>query len=332
MPGGSYKTVNYSIRPAKSIERKMICEGLQKLVFFARLREFRYVGLGSTFYTDFVLLHKRLGIRDMIDIEWAGEDRHRFVFNRPYRCIRIKFGHSNEILPLLEYKQRTIFWMDYDGKLNGNVLADIRTVCSRAASGSVLIVTVNAEPYKKPRNVKKGFLDYSLEQMQKNVGKAFPRWVEKPSGQNAEMKGSDLRNWGIATVYSRTMGGEVERCLKDKNSGVESALKMNALQLFHFRYRDSARMLTMGWVLFEERDSDKVAKCRFDELEFVVRNGGKPVEIEVPSLTLKEIRHLNAQLPARGLATVNAPGVAPEDVAKYAALYRWFPTFAEAEL
>lgn len=332
MAGGSYKTINYSIRPAKCIERKMMCEAFQRLVFFEDLRRYRYVGLGSPFYTDFVLLHKRLGMRDMIDIEIPSEDGKRFKFNKPYNCIRIEFGHSRDVLPSLDYGPRTVFWMDYDGKLDASVLADIRTICTRAPSGSVLVLTVNADLYKKPKNVRGPRLTYSLEKMRQVIGQGLPRWINSRSGQKREMRGSDLLDWGTAAAYSRVMVNEIVSCLKDRNSGVVSSERMRSMQLFHFRYRDSARMLTMGWLLFAEKEREIAAQCRFDDISFVVPCGGPPVEIEVPSLTLKEVRHLNSQLPGTARSKISCPGVAPADVSKYAEVYRWFPTFAEAEV
>jgi hypothetical protein len=45
---------------------------------------------------------------------------------------------------------------------------------------------------------------------------------------------------------------------------------------------------------------------------------------------MKEMRYLNAQLPKGGAAAVTLPGVPPSDIERYAEIYRYFPTFAEA--
>ena len=36
--------INYIIRPAKNIERKMLCETLQKLSYFNHLDKYAYIG------------------------------------------------------------------------------------------------------------------------------------------------------------------------------------------------------------------------------------------------------------------------------------------------
>ena len=113
MPG-SYESINYSLRPAKNIERRMLCEAFRKLSEFERLDRYRYIGFGSTFFSDFSLFHKSLRITDSISIEKDVQNHERFEFNRPYRCIRIEFGESNEVLPKLAWDVKTIVWLDYD--------------------------------------------------------------------------------------------------------------------------------------------------------------------------------------------------------------------------
>ena len=43
----SYQKVNYALRPAKNIERKMICEALRQLSGFCLVETYRYIGFGS---------------------------------------------------------------------------------------------------------------------------------------------------------------------------------------------------------------------------------------------------------------------------------------------
>ena len=57
------RAINYVMRPAKNIERKMMGEVLARLSAIAPLSKYRYVGLGSEFFKDFVLYHQMLGDR-----------------------------------------------------------------------------------------------------------------------------------------------------------------------------------------------------------------------------------------------------------------------------
>lgn len=86
--------VNFSLRPAKSIECKMLCEAFRQLSIFSDVEAYRYIGFGSKYFSDFTLIHKTLGIKDMISIERNVQNRARFEFNRPFDCIRLMFGES----------------------------------------------------------------------------------------------------------------------------------------------------------------------------------------------------------------------------------------------
>jgi hypothetical protein len=163
---GSYRQINFSLRPAKSIERKMLCEAFRRLAEFGHVSDYRYIGFGSTYFSDFILVHKTLAIRNMLSIERDDFNKARFEFNRPFHCIKLYFGESNDVLPELGWRDvRTICWLDYDGKLDSSVLTDVRLFCANAVSGSVLVVTVNAEPDQNPPQARWTTLGSALERI-----------------------------------------------------------------------------------------------------------------------------------------------------------------------
>ena len=59
---GSYEKINYSLRPAKCIERKMLCETFRRLSIFGKVETYSYIGFRCTFFSDFALFHKSLNI------------------------------------------------------------------------------------------------------------------------------------------------------------------------------------------------------------------------------------------------------------------------------
>ncbi len=58
----SYEKIHYGLRPAKNIERKMMCECFWRLSAFHPVHNYRYIGFGSVYFSDFLLFHKVLGI------------------------------------------------------------------------------------------------------------------------------------------------------------------------------------------------------------------------------------------------------------------------------
>lgn len=312
MPG-SYERINYALRPAKNMERKMLCDAFRRLSEFARVESYRYIGFGSTYFSDFTLFHKALGIKSTLSIERDVEKEQRFLFNKPFSCVKIEFGHSNAVLPTLDWDVRTILWLDYDEKLDTGALTDISFFSSKAIPGSVLVVTINAHPDDLDQN--------RLQLLKNRVGE------EKVP---ADVGTGALDGWGLAAVSRRIINNEIVQTLNNRNGGRPSGVRIKYRQLFNFHYADDAKMLTVGGLLYDEGQEEIVGKCGFDNLLFY-RSGDEPYRIEVPSLTFREIRHLNAQLPVDDPTTLEGPSIPQRDLKAYHQAYRYFPAFVDAE-
>src|SRR5690606_4978275 len=89
----SFRRIDYSIRPAKYAERRMLCDIFRKLAAFEPVEHYRYVGFGSVWFADFMLFHRALGIRHMLSIEQAVGSRERFEANKPFN-LHIDFRTS----------------------------------------------------------------------------------------------------------------------------------------------------------------------------------------------------------------------------------------------
>jgi len=320
---GSYEKINYSLRPAKSIERKMLCDAFRRLSAFGKVENYQYIGFGSTYFSDFILFHKALGITNMISIEKDEENKERFMFNRPFRCVKLEFGQSNEVLSKLNWDAKSILWLDYDGRLDSRVLADVRFFCLYAYPGSVIVVSVNAHPISRPDNVELSQLPaHRLQKLREDVGdeKVPP-----------DIKGKDFAKWGTAKNFRRIINSEILQTLNERKVGHASGTNFFYQQLFNFHYADGAKMLTMGGLLYDKGQKDVLAQCDFKNLSFY-QEDEEPYVIEVPNLTYREIRHLDTQLPIKEDELPTLSAVPKEDIEKYAKMYRYFPTFTEADI
>ncbi|PYP85883.1 MAG: hypothetical protein DMF61_15090 [Blastocatellia bacterium AA13] len=326
----SYRRINYSVRPAKAIERKMLCDAFRRLSPFAKVATYRYLGFGSIYFTDFHLFHRALGMEDMLSMEKDADAEECFLFNKPYNCVRLDCRPASAVLPELDWRAKSIVWLDYDGKLDETVLSDISTVAARSYSGSVLVISVNAhvegqpnetvrQQYKAETGLAFDLDAYRLRELHNRVGEALP----------PEVLGSELRGGGLARISRKLIDNRIEETLSDRNGLLPSEKKMLYRQILNFNYSDGARMLTVGGILFEAGDFEKFEACSFNELDFI-RFGEEAYAIDVPCLTMKEMRHLNAQLPEAEAAALSLPGVSTSDIRRYAELYRYFPTFTEA--
>lgn len=315
----SYDKINYSIRPAKCIERKMLCEVFRMLSPFGEVKKYRYVGFGSPFFTDFYFFHKNLGITNMISIEKNEEDRKRFEFNNPFSCIEIRYGNSKDILPSLKWDIRTILWLDYDSTLTNNTLDDIKFSFSSAEVGSVIFMTVDGM-VRDDHNEKiaKG---ERLQQLKSNVGKLkVPRDISEDF---------NLHGWETAKTFKKIIDNEIEETISFRNGGRSQGNKLIYKQLFNFNYDDGTRMLTTGGLLCDEGTLANFEQCDLSKLTFISESD-EPYLIEAPKLTLREIKALDQYLPSR---YHESPSFIPDEQKKmYEKIYNYFPHFSETEL
>jgi len=312
--GGSYEEINYALRPGKQIERKMICETIRRLSEFASIESYRYIGFGSIYFSDFALFHRQLNMSNLISIEKDEHKQSRFEFNKPFDCIDIRFGHSNTVLPELDWNQRTVFWLDYDDRLDSKVLTDVTSFCANAVSGSMLVVSVNAHSQANDRD--------RVKELGGAVG------AEKvPNG----LREKDLTGWNTARTYRRIISNVIGDQIRHRNGGLPECNQMMWQQVLNFEYADGAKMTTIGGLIFDRGQEPHYQKCAFTNLEFV-RTNDDSYRIDVPTLTYRELRYLDQQLPHATPAEIETNGIPARDIRAYGKVYRYFPTFAEADL
>ena len=300
---------------------------LQKLAHVKTLREYRYIGFGSTFFTDFRMFHKRLGIDDMINIEQVYEDEERFRYNRPFNCIGLIMEKSTDALPTLDWDKPTILWLDYDSNLQEYMLEnDLRQFFVNAPAGSVIFITVNAQKHHSD----------ALEEDESRID----RLKAEVGAGNVP---SDIDTGDILVdkpgVYRDIITELINyEYLDPRNSGIAEQEQVRFQQLVHFVYEDDAKIITLGGILLNDTLEDDFQRAKFDELKFVSTDGDQ-YEIPTPNLTFEEMRGLDKQLPespgeqddVEYDGTPSVP-VSDDKKEKYADIYRYFPRFVESEL
>lgn len=319
---GSYRKIDYRLRPAKSIERKMLAESFRRLSEFGRVDLYRYVGFGSLYFSDFLLFHKLLGFKNMVSIEAASDPvvQSRFEYNRPFKSVEMMFGHSNAVLPKLAWDVRSIVWLDYDGIFNKEVLEDITLVGSKVLSGSILLVSVNANVPRVSPDDEEGGPKTPIEALRREVGAE----IVPP-----EIDNKMLANWGTARIYRTLINNHIEETLKARNGVLSVGGRIAYSQLFNFHYSDNAKMMTVGGIFYDEAQEAILSKCGFNHLDFY-RNGTEPYLIDPPFLTFREMRALEQHLPI--IVSPSDLPISANDIDRYERVYRYFPHFAETEI
>ena len=311
----SFEKVDYTVRPAKNIERKMFAEMFARLRVFRPLESYTYVGLGSTFFSDFVLFHKLLGITRMVSIEKLTEHSERVTFNKPYGCIEVEFGETTDTLPRLDWSQPAIVWLDYDDDLDRRKLQDLIYLAQNLPSSSFLLVTLPSFP-KTFQAGDPPVLRERLDTMRSILGDLVPDYLQP-------------RDTGdLPGVQRRIANSVVNEALAARNAAAPEFERVEYKQTLYFRYADSTDMVTLGGLFLTKTDSRKAARSRLRDLPFY-RPSTLHYHLDPPKLTVKERHYLDQQLPQEGAA---CPGVPDRFVEEYTRLYRYFPFFVEAEV
>jgi hypothetical protein len=280
----------------------MTVEALGRLRAFSPLGDYEYVGFGGLEFVDFELVHRELGVSRMVSIEKDFKRAERYRFNVPFSGIQLHFDRASAVLPtLLDERTLRIVWLDYECRLNLEVLQDLNTALRKLLAGSVLLVSVNAQG---PR-----LKDERMEQLVKDV---------EPDRVPIGTTDASLARWGWAHASHRILAAEAAAEIKRRDDGAAFE------QLFHFRYADGAQMLTWGGILVAPANRPTFEGL-FDHLPQTRRGGDEPFEIAPPVVTMREALALNAQLPETPADDLQAQGMSVSELQSYARLYRWYP-------
>lgn len=320
---GSGNVVNYSVRPNKSIERNMMSDLIACL---ESVDKYRYIGLGAKYFVDFVMLHKRFGINDMICLEARNATScvDQFNFNKPYECINIIHKRTTELLVDSSFpwdQKESIVWFDYDDEFNREQLDDTNRCASKLKSMSLLFISSNMK-------FASGFPKMSPTERLTTVCN-----VINEDKYTRHLTTKDMSS----NCFHKTIGSlfnlAVKNALSQYNKKERDVNKQKcAKQIAFFEYADSVPMMTIGWIIFSNHDKVMVDNLGFDNLPFFVPEGNDPFTINVPPFTYKELAVLNKHMPNASYPITEAKFISEADIYEYNKVYRYYPTVIETGL
>jgi len=311
----SFEAINYSLRPNKNVERKLIARILHAISKSPRFdwREYRYLGLGSMWFVDFIMMHKSIGIGDLVTIEKEHSRARRVAFNVPFSCVQVKIGMSTSVIRELPWDKRTIAWLDYDDQLRSYMFDDLNEIVVKSTSGDIIMVSVNAEASQltvlengvavDPMLVLRGLVNQTY----------IPVDAEKRLSRNQfpTLVGDIMFNFLKSSVLSTTRD-------------------LDFFPLFNFAYADGAKMVTYGGMIVDKSD-EKIMKelALQSSFEFVAQHG--QFDIQVPHLTLKEKLEMDKRMPCSSAPKPEELPfeLKPTEIEAYMKFYRDYPMFSE---
>lgn len=318
----SFKRIDYSLRPAKHAERRMLCDVFRRLRPFGRVEEYVYVGFGSIWFSDFSLLHRSLGIKDMVSIEQVETARARIEDNKPFR-IPVDYRKSIDALPDLEWSRNQFLWLDYDDPLSSEMLLDMRTVARRAGSGTALAVSVQCTKAPQVAESEQDSSPGAPTALDRFIG-AFGR--ERVPQATAE---DQLYGWQFGVLSRAILLQEIQAELAARNSNGPEA-EMHFRPICEIEYEDGAKMTTIVGIFCASIDHERLEQCHFEALDFLPVPLS-PVRIAVPKLTVREFKRLESQLPLAQGGELQLGTIPLAEARRFADMYRYLPNFAVLE-
>jgi len=311
----STNLVNFSVRQNKSIERQIVFDSLRELVVDLGVKELIYIGLGSVWFSDFILAHRDLGIEEMYSVEEDPIIYQRAKFNHPYRTVEIVKGSSERQIPRILRREGVrgrpcVVWIDYDKAMDQNRMEELKALVQALPDDSFLLTTCKATPRDYGASLKA-----RAEQLQAIFGDSL----------DGEIEGLDLKN---PDLVGRLLSNSINNKLASAAS--KCGRVGGFVKAFDIRYRDGSPMVTAGGVLpAKENRASASLLVKSAGWQGIVKD-----PIETPHLTAREIATLQAEMPRHKRLTrsrVRELGFDLEvaQIKSFQDHYRIFPRFAQ---
>lgn len=288
------------------------------------ISKYRYIGLGSIYYYDFILFHKYLNIRDMVSLD-DKEDYNRFEFNKPFDFITFKNMSTTDFLSKNDLNKKSFIWFDYDSNLirynkesktflnTETIFEDIQIITKKSKELDLFILTINIKI--------KDTLFSSLKFKQAFIGE----YDEYLSKQYKQVEKITFEN------YPLIIQNIIINIFRDN----EKYHPVKFEKLFSFVYRDGAPMYTIGGIFSKDNLQDKLV----EEDSFFQTDENKVVDINVPLLTYFEKMKLDKNILKieKNLSSLNKEEIIkmlgfemePSELKSYLDYYRYYPQYYE---
>lgn len=339
----SFERFDYLLRTNKHIERKLVFDVLLAAARRIGMPEHWYLGFGSMWFGDFRLAHRLLGIDKLVSIEFP-DYADRAKFNKPFSNITVEPGDSSSVLQKLgdeAWSRPLIAWLDYDGYLNNDVVADVNLLLSRCARNSVIGITVNGARGTYRVRRPNGILarhETAVGVVENFLGAGSINTKYEPQ-QNQAGAYVDVGEAAFPEFLCDAISTYMTHQVLTSARQVDGQ-QLSYLPLFKLHHRDGADMVTVGGVVTTAADLASWQECLKGQPLLVDAAGDAAYRLlNLIPVTVKEKILLDECLPgsddeAQFLAATKAKGLALEDaeVIKYRQFYRHFPVFVETTI
>lgn len=313
-PRSTAKFISYDLRPAKQSERGILID-LLKLGGDSGLpiREYRYIGMGANRFYDFLLLHKYLGLKDMISLEHDKAMFKRAEFNVPYKFIDVRNETVAEFLLEDKTTKPEIFWLDYDGGIGPDIVADITSMSTRLKVGDFCFITVS------------GGAPRLMDSM--NDADRLTTIRETLHDVSGAVRLEDVERSAFPVAVHKILIAAFKNAFAARLDG-------KFIPLLQVEYSDSVPMVTVGGAFLAEGTAVAYRKKIKHSLPFLATEAAELYEIRSLHLTERERSLFDRAATANKVRTterntLKALGFKDAELKAYNELIRYLPRYVE---
>ena len=313
MPRSTARFIPYDLRPAKQAERRIMLDFLENAKEGGLyISDSRYVGMGGFKFHDFVMMHRHVGLREMISLEHDTKLAERALFNRPYDFIKVQHTRSSKNINQSGGNKKSIFWLDYDDSLNDDIVYDISLLGDKLVNNSLAFITVAAD-------LPSDLMPLNEAERKASLVDQFGDFALSVTLEDVEDQSFSIATYKI--LLSLITNAFAARAPLQFTSG------------FRVLYRDTTNMLTIGGYLTDAATASMIAQKVKTNLPFLCRDTAKPYKIRNFNLSERE-RALIEFASSKKRASKEANqlrrlGIKNADIEAYRDLLRFVPRYFE---
>ena len=333
--------VPYRLRPHKAVDRRLFVDLLSRIERWWPLVDHVYLSMGAHSLEDHRLVHKNIGIKNLITFDADSEVVARQRFNAPTTSCYCHEGLSGEVIAkldnvLTQYGMSAdsglVVWLDYTapGQI-GSQIREFQHLLDKGKVGDVVRITVNANPSSlgEFRDANDRPLPAN-ELHQRRLGVLRSRIGEYlPASCDAEK----LTVEDFPIVLAQSFAAAALKAIPVSSSNVFSPLSL-------VRYSDGLQMLSITGCIMPKNQVQAVrSKLSLDAWPFSSSDWITIHHLVVPDLTLRERLFLERNINLANDKIISGLGFSKADqvdvsdfIDNYRLYYRFYPMVLSAEI